>query len=494
MVGHNARIAWGMTMAFTDCEDLFVEEMDEHDPARYRFQDGWRTAQLIPEPIRVKGRPDPHIEEVIVTHHGPIISDVVGYPARRLAVQSMALQPSPAVQGWHQLNLAHGWDDFVEAMRLIEAPQLGVGYGDVEGNIGFWTSGKVPVRAQGQGMVPSPGWTGDHEWAGEIPFTEMPHALNPLRGFLSMANDRITSESYPHFLGSVWMNGYRRRRIDTVLAGSDRLTPEAFKALHIGFTCLPGLEFVRCLDGLTPDEPEARSALELLRAWDGQLNPDSAAGSVYEVTRFTLIRNLMESALGEELTLQMMGQGFHPLLMPAHEFYGHDTVALLRMLDDPGSWWIEQAGGREAVLLRSLDQAVDWLRRELGPDPTGWQWGKLHRAIFPHAMGIQKPLDRVFNRGPLPIGGDTDTPCQTAMRPDEPYDSKAWAPSFRQIVDLGDLSRSLVIHPPGQSGQLGSPHYDDLADLWIRGEYHPMLWTRQQVEQEAEARLQLLPT
>ena len=122
-----------------------------------------------------------------------------------------------------------------------------------------------------------------------------------------------------------------------------------------------------------------------------------------------------------------------------------------------------------------------------------WEWGGIHRAIFPHAMGMKKPLDRVFNRGPLPIGGDTDTPCATAMVPNDPYDSKAWAPSFRQIVDLSDLSRSLVIHPPGQSGQLGSPHYDDLAALWIKGEYHPMLWTRQQVEQEAEGKLTLNP-
>ena len=127
------------------------------------------------------------------------------------------------------------------------------------------------------------------------------------------------------------------------------------------------------------------------------------------------------------------------------------------------------------------------------PDASGWQWGKLHRASFPHTLGIQAPLDRVFNRGPLPIGGDTDTPCQTAIAPNDPYDNKAWAPSFRQIVDMGDLSRSVVIHPPGQSGQLGSPHYDDLAVPWVRGEYLPMLWTREQVESAAEGKLVLNP-
>ena len=259
------------------------------------------------------------------------------------------------------------------------------------------------------------------------------------------------------------------------------------------YSCIPGREFVEHLAGFISDDPDVRIALQHLRAWDGQLTTTSVGGTLYEVARYLLVRNVLEPGLGPELTTRLMGQAFHPLLMATHEFYGHDSVNLLRLLDQPDSWWMTQAGGREAVLARSLKGAVGWLRKELGPDVSGWQWGRLHRASFPHAMGIQKPLDRVFNRGPLPIGGDTDTPCQTAMIPGDPYDNKAWAPSFRQIVDMGDLSRSVVIHPPGQSGQLGSPHYDDLADLWIKGEYIPMLWTRTQIEHAAEGKLVLNP-
>jgi penicillin amidase len=107
-----------------------------------------------------------------------------------------------------------------------------------------------------------------------------------------------------------------------------------------------------------------------------------------------------------------------------------------------------------------------------------WRWGNFHRVIFAHALSVQKPLDKVFDRGPFPIGGDTDTPCQTAMHPQEPYDNKAWAPGYRQIVDLGDLTRSVAIHPPGQSGQLGNSHYDDLISPWLKGEYYPMFGPR----------------
>jgi penicillin amidase len=189
-----------------------------------------------------------------------------------------------------------------------------------------------------------------------------------------------------------------------------------------------------------------------------------------------------------------MGQGFHPVLLPSSEFYGHDTVVMLRLLSDPDSWWVSQAGGRRAILSQGLKQAVGWLRARLGDEVQSWQWGRIHRAIFPHPLGLQKPLDLVFNCGPYPIGGDTDTPCQTAIHPNAPYDNNSWAPSFRQIVDMGDLSSSLVIFPPGQSGQLGSSHYADLIEPWLKGEYVPMLWTRQQIESHAEGKLLLAPS
>ena len=267
-----------------------------------------------------------------------------------------------------------------------------------------------------------------------------------------------------------------------------------FCAIQLDFTCIPGQEFVKCLEGLSSEDQDVQMGLDLLRRWDGQLTAESIGGTVYEVTRRRLVRNLLEPGLGAELSARVMGLGFHPLLKSTNEFYGHDTIAILRMLGDPDSWWVEQAGGQDAVLPRSLKQAVQWLWEELGPDVRDWQWGRIHRAVFPHAMGIQKPLDQVFNRGPLPIGGDTDTPCQTGILPGQGCDNDAWAPSTRMVADMSDLSRSLAMHAPGQSGQLGSAHYDDLADLWIKGEYHPMLWTREQVESEAEGTLRLEPS
>jgi penicillin amidase len=489
MVGHNERIAWGMTLAFTDCEDLFIEKFDPQDPHRYQFRDEWLEAEVVEEFIPVKGRSDPHIEYVHITHHGPIISDVVDYREQRVAVNSMALRPCPALDGWLLLNKASGWDDFVGAMRLIEAPQLGTAYGDVEGNVGYWATGKVPIRAKGDGSVPVPGWTGEYEWVGEVPFDEMPHTLNPERGYIITCNHRIISDDYPHFLGNVWMNGYRARRIEEVFKGKEKLSVEEFQALHVDTTCIPGMELVAQLEGFTSEDPDVQIALQQLRSWNGQLTTDTVGGTIYEVAQYRMVRNLLEPGLGQELAFRVMGQGFHPLLKSSSEFLGHDTITLIRLLKDSDSWWVKQAGGREALINKSLKETVEWLRTELGSDPEGWQWGKIHRVILAHTLGLQKPLDQVFNRGPVPIGGDTDTPCATAFHANDPYDNKAWSPSFRQIVDLNDLSRSVVIIPPGQSGYLASPHYDDLLEPWVKGQYHPMLWRREEIKREAEGTL-----
>ncbi|MHA2227010.1 MAG: penicillin acylase family protein [Candidatus Hodarchaeales archaeon] len=492
-VGHNDHIAWGMTLAYTDCEDLFIEKFNPDNTNQYEFQGEWLDADIIPELIKVKGKSEPIIENVFYTKHGPIISDIIGNSQKRVALNSIALRPTKTIYGWQSLNIAKSWDNFIVAIRLMDATHLNVAYADVNGNIGYWVSGKVPVRAKGKGLVPVPGWTGEYEWIGEVPFEEMPHALNPEQGYIVTCNNQIVPDNYPHFLGNLWMNGYRAQRIVEIFESQEKVSTEDFKKIHVDFKSIPGLEFVERLRGLESTEHDVQVILEHLQSWDGNLSPNSIAGAIYEVSRYFLVRHLLEPGLGTELTTSFMGQGFHPMLYDVHEHIGHDTVIMLKFLDNPNSWWIKQAGGREEVLLRSLKDAHGWLKKNLGTNVNSWEWGRLHRTEFPHAMALQKPLDKVFNRGPFPIGGDADTPCQTTFFPEDPYDVKVFAPTHRQIIDMSDLTKSLMIIPPGQSGHLGSHHYDDMIDLWIKGDYHPMLWTREQIESNSEGKLILFP-
>ncbi len=502
LVGHNARIGWGMTLAYVDAEDLFVERFDPQDPTRYLFRGEWRTAEVVEEPIVVKGRREPVVEKVVITHHGPVISPVVSYgPAlraeadfvERLTVASMALQPGEMVRGWWLLNKAANWDDFVEALRWIEAPQLCTSYADVEGNIGCWMTGKLPVRAKGDGRVPVPGWTGEYEWVGEVPFEEMPHTLNPQRGYLVNTNNKVVPDDYPHFLGEIWMNGYRARRLEQMITAKERLTLDDHAAMQTDVTSLPGQEFVAALEGFQPDDPDAALALRLLREWDFQLTPHTIGGTVYEVARYTLVRHLLLAAVDEALANRIMGEGYHPLTLYASEFYGHDVVALLRFLRLPDNWWVQQAGGWEKWLTEGLREAVAWLRTHMGVEVAWWQWGALHRLHLEHLLGTQPPLGKIFNLPPLEIGGDTDTPFQTAILPQEPYEVRNFVPSHRQIFDLTDWDNARLVILPGQSGRLASPHYADQVALWHRGEYHPMLWSRAAVEAQAETQLTLRP-
>ncbi len=487
--GHNQSIAWGLTVAYTDSEDLFIEKFDPYCPRNYLCGNEWRQAELINETIQVKGRKTPHVEQVRVTRHGPVISNVIDTGSEQMALQSMALQPGSTLDALLQLNMAQNWNEFREAIREVRVAQLNTVYGDVKGNIGYWTTGAVPIRAQGDGLTPVPGWSGTHEWEGEVPFEDMPHILNPQSGSIISANNRIVPDDYPYYLGSIWENGYRARRLAEAIERKQILTPKDFSEMQMDVTCIPGLEFVQKLDGFESANPDVQLALDQLRNWDGQLTATTSGGTLYEVITNVLMEDILRSRLGEELALQALGLGFDPLFYPVSEYLGHTTSRLLRLLDEPDSWWF--AGGRDAMLEQSICKAVEWLRNRLGPDAQDWEWGKIHQLHYKHSLSEVEILAPVFNRGPYPVGGDSDTPLQMAFSPARPYDSEISAPSMRLIMDVGDWSKSLALTPMGQSGQIGSPHYDDQIQMYLEGKCHPMLWTRQQVEEELEAKLVL---
>jgi penicillin G amidase len=491
--GHNECIAWGITLAYTDCEDLFVEQVDPDFPDRYLFEGKWLQADVISEQIIVNGWENPHREEVMITRHGPLISDIIGHRHQKLALNSMSLRPTRTGEALLALNRASNWAEFQKAMSLIDSPQLNIAYGDIEGNTGYWLTGKVPVRAKGRGTLPSPGWTGEYEWTSEVPFEEMPHAFNPAQGYIVSANHRIVGSDYPHYLGSDFVNGFRARRIVEMVEGQQKLSTVDFAAMQLDVTSIPGQIFVQLVREFDSKDPDARLALDCLGAWDGQLTAETVGGAIYEVTLQQLIRNILEPKLGKELTSMAMGLGWSPVLYPTHELNGRDTVALLRLLENPQSWWLQTAGGRAYLLEKSLKEAVQWLRRELGEDVEAWQWGQIHQMEYAHPLGRQMPLDIAFNRGPYPVGGDSDTPCQTGFSAVDPYHNTLSSPSMRFIMDLSDFSRSLAITPMGQSGHVGTRHYDDLIPLYLQGEYHPMLWTRSQIEAELEGKLVLQP-
>jgi penicillin amidase len=491
LIGHNEDIAWGATLSFVDTEDLFVEEIDSINGNRYRFRDEWQENKIHQERIEVRGRQD-HLEKVIETHHGPIISNVLSDSGQSLSLSAVALQPHDSFEGFSRLMEAGNWDEFVKAVRHINSPSLNLLYADSSDNIGHYVTGLVPIRNTSQGLVPAQGWSGDYEWSGYVPFDDMPHCLNPESGYLVTANNRIVTDDYPHYLGSLWMNGYRAHRLEQLLEKNEQISIEDCQRFQVDYYSIPGIDFSELLAGMNVSSQDAALSLRLLQSWDGWLGPESVGGLVYEVLLNKLSYEILSPQLGQELTAQYLGAGHHPVLLPISEFQGHWSATLIRLLKDRDSRWLP-ASKREAILEYCLADTTKELRQILGDDPSEWRWGRLHKIGFDHALSIQPALDAIFGHGQHEIGGDTDTVNQTAVAPGKTCGPIAVAPSYRQIVDLADLSNSRAMHVPGQSGHLSSPNYGDLVNPWLQGEYYPMIWNEDDVKSQAVNRLVLAP-
>lgn len=506
-IGHNARCSWSCCMSMVDGVDLYMEKLDLANPRRYLYKNEWIDAAIIEEPITIKGKREPFIERVVVTRHGPVISGIEGLGLRgpagagstpvALAYCSVARDPCNLMRGGIALALMGSWDDFLAAGQDLDMLFMHVTYADIDGNVGSHVCSRVPLRKKGHdGRMPVPGWTGELDWDdGYLPFDQLPHCLNPAKGFVVAANNKpFDGDGYPHYLGSTWDPGFRARRITEVIGSMDKASVEELKALNLDVVTAAGKDFVERLRQFETTDPDAAAALQLLRSWNGEASVGSAGAAACELAMHFTFERLLEASLDDKMLVDGgMGLGFHPILRELHEFAYSVPLILFRMLDTPGSAWCKKAGGRQAVIEHGLAQATRYLERKLGKDPKNWAWGRINTITFPHAFASQKPMDVVFNPPSRPMGGTATTVCVSWSPPGTRWHDKNTASTFRFAIDWADPSRAGCILPPGQSGHLASPHYADMLDPWLKGEYIPMLWTREQVEASAEAKLVLAP-
>lgn len=489
IIGHNDRIAWGVTAAFADGDDLFVEKVNPDNPSQYSYESKWVDGEVVRAEIKVKGRRQPVVEEVLITRHGPVISPAIKGETRTLALRSVTLEQAHQIQGILMLMGARNWEEFRDAVRLWPAPSQNFAYADVDGNIGYQLGGLVPVRAKGHGVLPVPGWTGEYEWTGWVPFDELPSALNPPTNWVATANNKIVDDDYPYFLSANWADSFRHERIVQMLEEKERLSIEDFRRMQGDLLSLPALELVPRMLELEAEDEWSRRALTFVRAWNHTVAADSVGACVFEVFYTHLLRKALEEKLGSWSDFYM-GRGIHPL-RPHGMFFLVSASWLLGRMKDRKKWFAGR-GWREAME-EALALAVGELRRLLGDDVSQWQWGRLHRQAFRHPLGQVRALSRLFNRGPVPVGGDPNTVWQASYMPYYGYELTDGTACYRQIIDLGNFDNSLAVIPSGQSGHPGSRHYSDLIGLWARVEYHAMPWERASVERQARGRLVLAP-
>ena len=486
IVGHNERIAWGVTNVGPDVQDLYIERVNPDNPNQYEYMGEWRDFNVIEEVIKVNGGEDV-VLTVRETLHGPVISDVLDDQPDVLALRWTAGSgPSRILQSVLSINQAQNFDEFREALRYWDIPSQNFVYADVDGNIGYQTPSLIPIRTNGQGMVPVPGWTGEYEWEAYIPFEELPTLYNPEQGYIVTANHAVVDEAYPYFIARDWASGDRGQRITDMIEQAIAEGPidaDDFARIHSDSYSLRAAAYVPLLTGLSSDDAAVQQALDTLGQWDYQERRDSVGASLFEIFYMRLAHNVLADDVGEENVSDAYSTiYFHQL--------AQDTAA---------RWWDDattpETESREDILLRSLAEAVTWLSENLGGDMDEWTWGRLHTATFastPLGESGIGPIESLVNRGPFPADGGSDLVNANNWSWAEPAAVRSH-PSMRMIVDMSDFDASRWVIPTGQSGHPFNAHYDDQIELWLNGQYLPMRSSRAAVEEAAVDHLVLQP-
>ena len=478
-IGHNEHGAWGLTIFGNDNEDLYVYDTNPANASEYRYQGRWEAMRVIADTIPVKGGA-PRAVELKYTRHGPVIlEDRARHRAYALRAAWMEPGSAPYLASL-RMNQARSWEEFREACSYNRMPAENMVWADRFGTIGWQAAGIQPLRRNWSGLLPVPG-DGRYEWDGFLPVTALPHEVNPPRGFVATANHYLFPNDYPwkEALHFTWADPFRASRIAEVL-GSGRLFSVAETArLQNDDVSLPARAIVPLTRGLALDGLTAK-ARDALVAWDFVLDKDSVAAGVYAMFQRRLLANvrdtLVPAAAREAVEARLIStkRVIDWLYAPDGRFGGNPTAA------------------RDALVARSLEEAVAELTKRFGPDVAGWRYGqeRYHHALIRHPLsaavdvGTRTRLDV----GPAPRGGDGSTVTATGNG-----DNQTSGGSFKLIADTEDWDNSIGINTPGQSGDPASPHYRDLFDLWAKGGYFPVAYSRAKVESVTESVTRLVP-
>jgi len=485
---HNAHVAWCITHASADYQDLYVERFrPAGDGFEYEFQGEWHKADYRTETIEVRGG-EPVSCTVAITRHGPVI---IGEPSsgHALALRYTAIdQPNPGMTCYQPQMRATNLDELEEAMRNWVDPCNSMSMADVHGNIGYLHRGRVPVRSRANGWLPVPGWTGEHEWQGDIPFEDWPRLRNPDTGFVATANNRIVGDDYPHYLSLDYAPPHRAMRVVARLSELRNATIDDMSAIHNDRMSLPSRPFVTALTRVTTGDERAAEAARRLQGWDGDMDKHQAAPAIYAATREHLARLVAERPFLSALRENPYKGDPAPMGVEARLF-----AAIIGMMQDDDRTLLAEGDTWDALLAEALTNAVTMLTEQLGEDMDEWHWGKLHTTRPIHTLsGVFPDLAETLNPPSVSLGGDSDTVQAAGTFPGQNFHINGTSVT-RYAFDLGDWDSSAWVVPLGASGHPGSPHYADQATDWSEVRLNPMLYTWDKIAARAETTQRLEP-
>lgn len=464
IVGHNDHVAWGVTNVGPDVQDLYIEKRNPNKPDEFLYDGKWEKATVVNETIKIKDKKS-KVLPVMITRHGPVISEFASEAGKDtvFSLQWTALQPTRELEGVMKFNVAKDWDTFKEGLDLFEAPAQNFVFASDDGTIAYRANGNIPIRKKGNGLMPVPGWTSDYGWKSYIPFEELPTLINPKEGFISTANNKVVDDSYPYHISHSWAQPYRQLRIREVLKQSDKLTVKDMQNLQMDEMNLQAKEHLpKFIQSLTKNNNELttieKSALDELENWNFIDDQDEASPLIFQRWMTEINKALFDKQISKEMM----------------ELFGDRKVVVDQLLRNSLSGkkviWIEEKGGIDQLLLDTYQKTINNISKTDGKDVSKWSWGDHHQVAFTHPLSSIKVLSYFFNaKDPIPVGGSSTTVKAAGYDENGIVDHGA---SWRTVVDFSDLSKSVNIVGPGQSGNIGSKWYSDQMEDWANGDYH----------------------
>ncbi len=475
-IGHNEEGAWGLTIFGTDMEDLYVYDTNPGNPLEYKYNGGWETMRVIHESIPVKGEAPVQVD-LKYTRHGPVVfEDQAHHKAYAIRAAWLDMGGAPYLASL-RMDQAHTWDQFEDACSYSRTPAENMVWGDAKGNIGYQAVGAAPLRPNFSGLVPVPG-DGRYEWNGFLPIRALPHALNPAKGYLNTSNNYLIPPHWPYedALHYQWADAYRSQEVAEVLDSGRQFTVADMVALQNYVLSIPARTLVPLLRDLDIGDPVSRQAAACLLSWNYILDKDSVAAGIYEMWQRRLEAN-MQTFLVPKAALSFIG------LIP--------LTQIVNFLEAPdGEFGADPIAGRNAILVKALNEATAELTKRFGPQIDKWNLGAFHKAMIyhPFSTALRSELQAKFDVGDLPRSGDEYTIDATGRD-----DNQTMGGSFKIVMDTSDWDHSVGLNNPGQSGDVNSVHYRDLYQLWARGKYFPIFYSRSKVESVTENVLDLTP-
>jgi penicillin G amidase len=501
VIGHNNKIAWALTNAMIDETDFYIEKIDstKSDNIRQMKNQLYYIYDKQSLPIESKeeliyiGKSDSIIIDVRRTRHGPVISDV--HPlttkingGKIITMRWVGSDVSNEVSAFYLINKSTNKQEFERGVKDFAIPGQNISYADVDGNIGYWTAAKIPLRGKYNPMLPQPGWSSESGWEGYVSFEKLPKLWNPKEGFIATANNKIT-ESSPYYISDLYMPPSRIERIRELIDTEGKLSVEDFERFQNDFVSQHAKFVTKILlksfETYPPADENVKPALEYLKNWDYEHGSNDIASTIFNVFFVKLLHNTFEDEMGAEL-------------FDSYVYFSAVPINVMdKLLQSDISSWFDNVGTdkletRDEIIIKSFSDAVQQLRKELGTETKNWQWGNIHTVTFEHPIGSQKYLNKIFNIGPFKYGGSSTTLNNAEYDFSKPYYTVVGS-STRIIVDMARPFEYFSIITTGQSGQPLHKHYDDQAALWLNGAYRKVTMVESEIKNSGWRKMVLSP-